>query len=84
MHVLVLVEPEHLRRGLCVQEERPDVLDVALDDGAAAGLPGADGGGRQQLHGVAQGRFGAHLAQDLQGFVVDLVGRYRGHCKFEE
>ena len=47
-------------------------LDVVARDVLSAGDASRDGGGREELDGVAERRLGAHLAQHVQGVVVDL------------
>ena len=47
-------------------------LDVVADDVLPAGDARRDGGGRQELDGVAQRRLGAHLAQHFQRVLVNL------------
>ena len=47
-------------------------LDVVANDVLPAGDARRDGGGRQELDGVAQRRLGAHLAQHFQRVLVNL------------
>ena len=47
-------------------------LDVVARDVLPAGDARRDGGRREELHGVAQRRLGAYLAQHEEGIVVDL------------
>ena len=47
-------------------------LDVVARDVLPAGDARRDGGRREELHGVAQRRLGADLAQHMEGIVVDL------------
>ena len=55
-------------------------LYVLADDVLPAGDARRDGGGRQELDGVAQRRLGAHLAQHFQRVLVNLhMGAARIH-----
>ena len=55
------------------------VLDVVARNVLPAGDSCRDGGRRKELDGVAQRRPGAHLAQHVQGVVVDLMRRIRDY-----
>ena len=57
------------------RDERTTNLDVFTDDVLPAGDARRDGGGREELDGVAERRLGADLAQHVQGVVVNLPRR---------
>ena len=57
------------------RDERRTNLYVFTDDVLPAGDARRDGGGREELDGVAERRLGADLAQHVQGVVVNLPRR---------
>ena len=59
-------------------------LDVVARDVLPAGDARRDGGRREELHGVAQRRLGAHLAQHVEGVVVDLQVQRGEQLNFEK
>ena len=59
-------------------------LDVVARDVLPAGDARRDGGRREELHGVAQRRLRAHLAQHVEGVVVDLRVQRGQELTFEK